>query len=122
MTANGVYVYIACLKLHLEYYCRPGKPNSYCVPISHTHRPHVVAAIVHSAQNVTFSLNSSSHSTEMAPQKNFFQTYVVELSKLYRMMPESWRSAWALHFVPLFSRGVFRDARKTGAALWLPRS
>ena len=92
--------------------CCLGKKNGYCVPVSHTHRTYVVAAIVHSAQNVNFSLNSSSRRTKTARQKNFFQIYVVELSKLYRMIPESWRSAWALYLCHFFREAFFVTREK----------
>ena len=42
----------------------------------------------------------------MAGQKNFILTYAVELSMLYRMAHESWESAGAKDFVPLFPRGT----------------
>ena len=45
-----------------------------------------------------------------AQQKNLIPTYIVELSKLYRLVPESWKSVQANQFVPLFSRGVFFSA------------
>ena len=46
-------------------------------------------------------------SSGTAPQKNFIITYyIVELSKLYRMVSESWESVQAKRFVPLFLRGT----------------
>ena len=38
--------------------------------------------------------------------KDFILTYSVGLSKLYRIVLESWESVQAKRFVPLFSRGT----------------
>ena len=41
-------------------------------------------------------------SSVVAVQKNFIPTYILELSKLYRLVPESWKSVLENQFVSLF--------------------
>ena len=61
-------------------------------------------------------------STGTARQNKFVWTYVIELSKLYRMVLELWESVQGKQFVPPFSRPAFIAAYKMGAAKRLPRS
>ena len=61
-------------------------------------------------------------STGTAGQNKFIPTYVVELSKPYRLVLESWESVQALYFIPLYRETYLSAACRTHAAKWLPRS
>ena len=66
------------------------------------------------------SLMSSSAGT--ARQNKFVLIYIVELSKPYRIVFESWESVQAKQIVPLFTRVYFFRVCETHAAKQLPRS
>ena len=66
------------------------------------------------------SLMSSSART--ARQNKFVLINIVELSKPYRMVFESWDSVQAKQIVPLFTRVYFFRVCKTHASKQLPRS
>ena len=63
-----------------------------------------------------------SSSTRTARQNKFVLIYIVELSKPYRMVFETWESVQAKQIVPLFTRVYFFRVCKTLAAKQLPRS
>ena len=58
----------------------------------------------------------------MDRQNKFIITYIVELSKPYRMVLESWKSVQAHYFVPLFRKVCFLAAFGMHADNRLPRS
>ena len=63
-----------------------------------------------------------SSSAGTARQNKFVLIYIVELSKPYRMVFESWESVQAKQIVPLFTRVYFFHVCETHAAKQLPRS
>ena len=57
-----------------------------------------------------------------AQQNRFVITYIVELSKPYRMVLESWESVQAKQIVPLFMGVYFFRVYETHAAKQLPQN
>ena len=84
---------------------------------THTHRNIQLAKLMQ-AQGRAAQVSQTSR----VRQKNFISTNVIELSKHYRMVLESWKSIPAKQNVPLFLPGGFLAAWKIGAAFRLPWS
>ena len=75
-----------------------------------------------SPRGVAFFKSLMSSSAGTARQNKFVLIYIVELSKPYRMVFESWESVQAKQIVPLFTRVYFFRVCETHAAKQLPRS